>query len=158
MDEEVLERWLEQWHGEKSSAPDKFEDWGGHFQAIWYSEYDPSKTPDELRENSVGATSVELSSDGYVYSDYRHISEWYMDEPWDPDRHDDYFNIQTVQFEPLLIRRVLLEHFRETVGATPQARRQMPKTPLEMARWVSGLGSAYVSYYGGEEDTSESLP
>jgi hypothetical protein len=137
--------WLRDWDEEPWREPDKAEDFGGHFQAVWYG------FPGEIVTT---ALMVELSSDAYVVTEYTHISEWYMDEPWDPDEHGDFYRLQVAAFKPAFIRTTL----RHALWGSPAERQRIPKRKVDVARWTAGIGMARISYMGGDEDEASTLP
>lgn len=140
-----MDRWLEDWDGMPFRKPDKIDQWPGHFEAVWYG-------VDRRR-----ATMVELSSETYIVTEYTHISEWFIDEPWEPEEHGDYYDLQVAEFAPAFIRKTAWE-LGEGIDRTPAGRGKFFRTPTDAARWAAGIGAAYISYNGGTEDTAETLP
>jgi hypothetical protein len=150
--------WFQQWLHDRHEPwrkPDKFEGYDNHYSAVWYSApigkygtYDESFPP----EQSQYAYLVELSREAFILTAYTHVSEWYIDEPWVPEEHGDFWRTQSVEMEPEQVR----DFFHQAVQADPSMK--MPRDPEATARLFMSLGNAYISYYGGDEDEAESLP
>ncbi len=144
-------RWLEGWYDRKPwREPEKFEKFGNHFQAVWYSD-DP--------DNSTHAFMVEMSPEAFIITEYTHSEEYQYDLP-DEYREPDHWKMRSVQFEPGEIYKIILETLREKAeeSGTPACRVRPPRDPKVIAGYVMAIGNIYMSYHGGEEDTAESLP
>lgn len=145
--------WLRDWRVKPSGPPDKAEDFDGHFQAVWYGF--PSQWDD--KEIITSATMVELERGArgeYVVTEYTHISEWFMDEPWVAAEHGDFYRLQLVSLKPKFVHTLL----RHALTGSPAERQRVPRKKEDIARWVAGIGGAYISYHGGGEDEADTLP
>jgi hypothetical protein len=145
-----MKDWFQEWLRDPHAGcrkPDKFESYANHYSAVWYST--GFKNP--LGEPRY-AYQVELSREAFIFTQYTHISEWYMDEPWDAEEYGAFWRTQSVEFDPEDVRG----YFYRLVKEDPSL--QMPRDPQVTACLFMSLGQAYLDYYGGEEDESETLP
>ncbi len=153
-----IKQWIDQWHPRPAAPPDKFEKYDNHYLAVWYSNkvgigvnerYGVTPQP---QEESVFVSMVELSREAFIVTEYTHVSEWYMDEPWVAAEHGDFWRTQSVELDPAKVRAAFLAAVQKDRAL------EMPRDPLMTARWVMPLGSARISYMGGDEDEAQSLP
>jgi hypothetical protein len=136
-------------------APEKFERYGNHFQAVWYS--DPHD-----RDGSMFAGMVEISPTEVIVTEYAHSSEYDYDVP-DEDREPPHWKMQSVEFDTGWLYKTIIMQMRraekaaQTAG-TPAGRVRPPRDPKVIAGWAKTIGGAYIGYHGGDEDIADSLP
>lgn len=126
--------------------PDKFTQYRQHCEAVWYG---PGGSEGE------NATQVMLSEDEFIFTEYT----------WDENTFDDRnpeggaYLMQQADYDAGIAKRLIMRaiaHHNEQ--SLPAQRLRVPRGPKEVARIFASIGSSYVGYYGGEEDTAVSLP
>ncbi len=145
-----------------ASKPDYMFDHGRHFQAVWYSDYSWRDHTKKDRDNSVHASMVEISPTEIIVTEYTHSSEYDYDVP-EEDRDPPHWKMQVTEFTPAwLYEKIIVQLRRASAAAaaagTPAGRVRPPRGPEAIARWALTVGRAWMSHYGGQDDTSDSLP
>ncbi len=134
--EETLGQWsLQPWR-----KPDIFETYRGGARAIWYGpEGAEGDVASELIWDEPG--SSDLGGGSFTFTEYQHVGGLF-----DKGTYDERtpFLTQSTTFTV----RAVLEALREA-GI---------EKPRRLLLWAPGLGSAQVSYWGGEDGWAESLP